>query len=81
MSTNDAIKAREKWREIEAQKAVLEGKLLQLLKHKDAEPEHLVDAHKAYIHVCEVYAQAKEALMIKYPDTGGVHVWPWNKRG
>lgn len=77
---DDVVKATLKWREITEEKEHMETKLLELFKHPDAEPDHLKAAHKAYVEVCHMYAQAKEALMLKYPNNH-VDTFPWNKRG
>ena len=79
---NEIVKASLKWREITDRKEEMEERLLKLLAHEDTDGEQLRQAHEAYVHVCTLYAKAKEALMAKYPDRkGGFMPYPWNIRG
>lgn len=76
----DINEARQRWVEVTKGKEDMERKLLALIGHPEANMEQIQSAHQMYVGVCQLYAKAKDALMLKYPDTRTV-VHPWNKRG
>ena len=55
---NKRVLVREKWRELNNNKAHMEGLILKLMAHPETTPEHMAQAHTAYTDCCKRISEA-----------------------